>query len=111
MDRSRLSGNNHIQDWTDLICNLSHHGYSVSIGIFNTEGQLLEANPALCYFGDTNRRKQEPKNFFINPEFSFFLSDKNDELTFEGFMTVENYADAIQAVDDEEKVSPNGLKG
>jgi len=42
---------------------------------------------------------------------SVLTVSETHELTFEGFMTVENYADAIQAVDDEEKVSPNGLKG
>jgi len=93
MDQSRLSENNLISDWASLICDLSNQGYSVAIGIFNTEGQLLEANPALCYFWDTDRIKLEPKNFFINPEFSSFLSDKNKELVFEGLMTVGNYAD------------------
>ncbi len=93
MDQSRLSENNLISDWAPLICDLSNQGYSVAIGIFNAEGRLLEANPALCYFLDADRIQLEPKNFFINPEFSFFLSDKNEELVFEGLMTVGNYAD------------------
>lgn len=87
------SENSNYSEWAGLICDLSHHGLSVAIGIFNTEAQLLEANPAFCYFLDTDPFKLEPKNLFINPEFSFFLSDKNEELVFDGLLTLGNYAD------------------
>lgn len=94
MDQNRLSENNLISGWADLICGLLHQASSVAIGLFNTNGQLLDANPALCYFLDTDRSALKPKNLFINPEFSFFLSGKNEGLVFNGLMTVGNYADA-----------------
>lgn len=87
------SENNLISDWTDLICDFSQQGYSVAIGIFNTNGQLLDANQAMCYFLDTTRSPLNPKNQFINPDFSFFLSEEHNDLVFEGLMTIGNYAD------------------
>lgn len=87
------SKNSHFSDWTDLICELLNQAVSVSIGIFNTDGQLLEANPAMCYFLDTDRSELKPKNLFINPDFSYFLSEESKELVFDGLMTIGNYAD------------------
>lgn len=87
------SENSTLSDWASLICELSHQGCSVAIGIFNTNGQLLDANQAMCYFLDTNRSELKPGNLFINPDFSFFLSEEHNELVFEGLMTIGNYTD------------------
>ena len=92
-NQSKLTENNLISDWAVLICDLSQQGYSVAIGIFNTYGQLLDANQAMCYFLDTDRSLLKPKNQFINPDFSFFLSEEHNDLVFEGLMTIGNYAD------------------
>lgn len=92
-NQSKLTENNLISDWADLICDLSQQGYSVAIGIFNTYGQLLDANQAMCYFLDTDRSLLKPKNQFVNPDFSFFLSEEHNDLVFEGLMTIGNYAD------------------
>ena len=87
------SENNTLSDWADLICDLSHQGYSVAIGIFNTNGRLLDANQAMCYFLDTDPSSLKPKNQFINPDFSFFSSVEHNDLVFEGLMTIGNYTD------------------
>ena len=89
----KLSENNLISDWADLICDLSHQGCSVAIGIFNTNGQLLDANQAMCYFLDTDRSLLKPKNLFINPDFSVFSYEGKDDLVFEGLITIGNYTD------------------
>lgn len=88
-----LSENNLISDWADLICDLSQKGYSVAIGIFNTNGQLLDANQAMYYFLATNPSELKPKNLFINPDFSFFLEEEHNDQVFEGLMTIGNYTD------------------
>lgn len=87
------SENNQLSDWAGLICELSQQGQSVAIGIFNTEGQLLEANPAMCYFLDTGPSELKPKNLFINPEFSIFFIEKKEGIVFEGLLTIGNYND------------------
>ena len=93
MDQSKLSENNHISGWGDLICELSQQGQSIAIGIFDTNGQLLDASLAMCYFMDTNRNELKPKNKFINPGFSAFLNKGSDKMVFEGLMTIGNYTD------------------
>ncbi|MDP3912644.1 MAG: ATP-binding protein [Bacteroidota bacterium] len=87
------SENNLISEWAGLICDLSQQGQSVAIGVFNTEGQLLEANPAMCYFLDTEPSELKPKNLFINPEFSTFFIEKKEGIVFEGLLTIGNYND------------------
>ena len=87
------SKNNHISDWAGLICDLSQQGQSVAIGIFNTEGRLLEANPAMCYFLDADRSELKPKNTFINPIFLKFCAENSSGIVFEGLMTIGNYND------------------
>ena len=87
------SENNLITDWDDLICELSHRVSSVAVGIFNTNGQLLDANQAMCYFLDTDRSQLKPKNQFINPDFSTFQNDGSDKMVFEGLITIGNYSD------------------
>lgn len=89
----QLSENNIISEWFGLICDLAQHGQSVAIGIFNPEGQLLEANPAMCYFLDTESSELKPKNLFINPEFSTFIIEKEEGIVFEGLLTIGNYID------------------
>ena len=87
------SENNLISDWADLICELSHQAYSVAIGIFNTNGQLLDANQAMRYFWDVEIDGLKPKNQFVNPEFSTFVNNGSDKLVFEGLMTIGNFND------------------
>lgn len=81
-----------LSDWAALVCELSQQGHSVAFGIFNPEGQLLDANRAMCYFLDTSPAELTPKNYFINPVFSVFLPDKQDNPVFEGLMTIGNYS-------------------
>jgi len=85
--------NNLIADWADLISDLSQQGKSVAIGIFDTTGQMLDASPAMCYFLDADCIELKPKNRFVNPEFSFFLSESRNDLVFEGLITIGNYSD------------------
>lgn len=92
-NQSKPSENNHISGWDDLICELSHQSSSVAIGIFNSNGQLLDANRAMCYFLGTDRSPLTPKNQFINPDFSTFQNKESDQLVFEGLLTIGNYAD------------------
>lgn len=87
------SGNNLIHDWGDLICELSHQASSVAIGIFNTNGQLLDANQAMRYFWDVEIDGLKPKNQFVNPEFSTFMNKGSDKMVFEGLMTIGNFND------------------
>ena len=87
------SENNTLSNWADLICDLSNQSVSVAIGVFTTNGQLLDANLAMCYFLDTGRSPFSPKNQFINPDFSFFSTEEHNDLVFEGLMTIGNYAD------------------
>jgi len=87
------SGNNLIHDWGDLICELSHQASSVAIGIFNTNGQLLDANRAMRYFWDIEIDGLKPKNQFVNPEFSTFVNKGSDKMVFEGLMTIGNFND------------------
>ena len=94
INRSRLSENNLFPGWGDLICELSQQGQSVAIGIFNTEGLLLEGNPAMCYFLDINTKELNPKNQFINPPISTLLEQKANGLVFEGLLTIGNYYNA-----------------
>ncbi|KAF0129196.1 MAG: hypothetical protein FD155_2685 [Bacteroidetes bacterium] len=94
----KTAENRLISDWTDLICELSNQSHSIAIGVFDSEAQLLEANQAMCFFLDTDCSKLQPKNSFINPEFSCFLTDKNKELVFDGLMTIGNYSDISYVV-------------
>lgn len=87
------SGNNLIHEWADLICELSHQASSVAIGIFNTNGQLLDANQAMRYFWDIEIDGLKPKNQFVNPGFSTFMNSGSDKMVFEGLMTIGNFND------------------
>lgn len=82
-----------MDDWTELIHHLSFNSQSIAIGVFNTNGQLLDANLPMCYFLDTNKIELQPKNQFINPFFSSFLTEKTEGLLFEGYLTIGNYND------------------
>lgn len=82
-----------ISDWADLICNLSQHGQSVAIGIFNDSGALLHANPAMAYFLHADPTGANPTNHLVNPDLQTLLSIKSDGLIFDGLMTIGNYGD------------------
>lgn len=103
------------KDWNNQIATLWQQGLSVAIGTFDTEGNLLMANPALCYYLDTTPETLQPKNRFINPLFSTLveteISDgtgtetesrtginagtgsRSEGLIFEGLLTLGNYTD------------------
>lgn len=93
MNQSRLPENNLIPDWAELICELSQQSSSVAIGIFNINGELLDANQAMRYFLDVEIDVLKPKNQFINPDFSYFSSKEYNDMVFEGLMTIGNYTD------------------
>lgn len=82
-----------LPNWNDLIGELWLKGRSVAIGIFDTEGRLLSANPALCFYLNAEPSDLQPKNFFVNPEFTTFVQNSTSELVFEGFMTLGNRRD------------------
>lgn len=89
-----------LPNWSDLIGELWLKGMSVAIGIFDTEGKLLSANPALCYYLNAEPKDLIAKNSFVNPEFSTFLKKSDTDLVFEGMITVGNRQDisfALQA--------------
>lgn len=90
-------------DWNDQIALLWQQGLSVAIGTFNTEGRLLMANPALCYYMGTTPVELKPAHQFINPPFSAFfetdtatqsrLKKETNGLVFKGLLTIGNYTD------------------
>ncbi len=82
-----------LPNWNDLIGELWLNGKSVAIGIFDTEGRLLSANPALCYYLKAEPKELLPKNSFVNPEFSTFLINSTSDLVFEGLLTLGNRQD------------------
>ncbi len=82
-----------LPNWNDLIGELWLKGRSVAIGLFDTEGKLLSANPALCYYLNAEPKDLLPKNSFVNPEFSTFLQKSNSDLVFEGMITLGNRQD------------------
>lgn len=67
-------------------------GNSIAFGLFNLEGQLIEANHSMCYFLGMADDKLQPENQLINPKFDSFIESGNDGLVFEGYMTIGNYA-------------------
>lgn len=85
-------------EWANLICALAKSGKSVAIGVFSPEGRMLGANPAMCYFLDTDIALYHPKNQFINPEFLSFQEHESDNLIFEGLMTIGNSFDVSYAL-------------
>lgn len=87
-----IAEENCFNDWTGLVTSLLRDASSVGIGIFSTNGTLIYANTAMCYFLDTDKENLLPGNFFVNPEFSFFLNEK-DGIVFEGLATIGNYSD------------------
>ena len=93
MEHIEKSKKHYIENWTNLIKELSLNSQSVAIGIFNTEGLLLDANLPMCYFLGTNKKDLDPKNQFINPLFPSFLVEKKEGLIFDGFMTIGDYND------------------
>lgn len=83
-----------IQDWSDLIDNLFLKGGSIAIGVFDLNGQMLDANEAMYYFLDTNPLEKKPKNSFVNPLFIDFCKKSTDEEEiFEGVLTIGNLED------------------
>lgn len=100
-------------DWNDQIAALWQQGLSVAIGTFTTEGRLLMANPALCYYLGTTPDDLKPLHQFVNPPFSSFLETKTEvetdadnktvrphnikkatsNLVFKGLLTIGNYTD------------------
>lgn len=85
--------NNISTNWNTLLNELLQNGKSVAIGTFDLSGQLLTANAALCYFLDADSQTLKPKNSFVNPEFSTFISNGDSELVFEGLITIGNQRD------------------
>ncbi|MFA9390385.1 MAG: sensor histidine kinase [Prolixibacteraceae bacterium] len=81
----------HISDWLELISHLSLNGQSVALGLFNLQGQLIEANESMCFFMDTTIVELHPKNSFVNPTFSTIVETVNSGTAYEGFMTIGNY--------------------
>ncbi len=86
------NSNYHFAGWSDLICSLSTKGHSVALGLFSTDGKLLLANAAMCYYLNTNETELQPQNFFVNPQFESFTTGEG--LVFEGYTTIGNYADS-----------------
>lgn len=85
--------NNISTNWNTLLNELLQNGKSVAIGTFDLSGQLQTANAALCYFLDADSQTLKPKNSFVNPEFSTFISNGDSELVFEGLITIGNQRD------------------
>lgn len=79
--------------WTALLAELSQQGRSVAIGVFSLTGDLLEANPAMCYFMAADPLELRPKNRLINPSWSELLSTPSDGLVFSGLLTIGNSSD------------------
>lgn len=86
--RSRIKDN-----WGELICNLLHNSVSTGLGFFDTNGQLLEANQAMCFYLNADPNDLLPRNQFINPEFRSFLETNEQVLVFDGLATIGNYGD------------------
>lgn len=82
-----------LPNWNDLIGELWLNGRSVAVGIFDIEGKMLSANPALCYYLNADPKDLLPKNSFVNPEFSTFLVNSTSDLVFEGMITLGNRQD------------------
>lgn len=84
---------NSLSGWTTLIGDLTKNAQSVLSGIFDSEGQVLDASSSFYYFLGTTPEEKNPKHLFINPTFSSFFSGNTDGLVFEGFLTIGNYSD------------------
>ena len=81
--------NNILLNWNALLQN----GKSVAIGTFDLNGKVLSANVAMHYFLDINNETLEYKNEFVNPKFSVFLNSAENDLVFEGLITLGNQKD------------------
>jgi PAS domain S-box-containing protein len=89
---------NAVHSWTKLIEGLLQKGQSVAIGTFKSDGQIIHANEAMCYFLNTDSKKLRPKNEFVNPVFSSFTSNKKSGLVFQGLITIGNLQDVSYAL-------------
>lgn len=79
-----------ILEWKDILENLLLKGESTAIGLFRTDGTLLYANEAMCYFLDTDPMALLPKNSLVNPDFQTLITTHSSELIFDGMMTIGN---------------------
>lgn len=77
------------------------NGKSVAMGTFNLDGQLLSANAAMCYYLDTNLFELNPKNKFINPDFSVFITGSDSGIIFKGLITIGNQQDISYTLNSE----------
>lgn len=93
-----ITENNIISEWTTLLEEFLQNGKSVAIGTFDTNGQILMANTAMCYFLDADAQTLMPKNSFVNPEFSVIANIENSGLVFEGLLTIGNRLDISYAL-------------
>ena len=81
------------ENWEKQICNLLHNSVSTGFGFFDTNGQLLEANQAMCFYLDADAGDLVPRNHFINPKFDTFLEKNEQGLVFDGLATFGDYND------------------
>jgi len=70
--------NSLIKGWFDQVEELLLNGKSIAIAIFNTNGNLLDANSAMCYFLDTDMQHLSPNYSFVNPDFRRLLQVRPD---------------------------------
>jgi len=84
--------NSLIKGWFDQVEELLLNGKSIAIAIFNTNGNLLDANSAMCYFLDTDMQHLSPNYSFVNPDFSTFVTGETG-LVFDGLLTIGNHMD------------------
>ena len=89
---------NSVQSWTKLIEDLLQKAQSVAIGTFKSDGQIIHANEAMCYFLNADSKKLRPKNEFVNPVFSSFTANKKSGLVFQGLITIGNLLDVSYAL-------------
>lgn len=83
-----------LEQWEDLIIEMSKNSNSIAYGIANLKGDFLYANETFCHYLGTTKETLEPQNHLVNPSFDKILSFKSDsEQVFEGILTIGNFID------------------
>ncbi len=81
-------------DWDFLIDDLCKNSGSIAYGVFNSKGEILNANDGMLYFLGTNNIKLKPQNKLVNPSFEQIKGFKSvSDLLFSGKLTIGNQRD------------------
>lgn len=88
-----MTANNIFNEWDELIGKLIKNGQSVAIGVFSTEGKFLSGNPAMNFYMGLDIQRGIYRNTIVNPDPSIFSIYSDNELIFNGLLTISDGAE------------------